>query len=1064
MKKIQLFFFLVIALNIHAQNNVGIGTNTPNNNAKLDISSTTKGILIPRMTSAQRITLAGTLGLSDEGLMVYDTDLQKFFYWDKNIGFSGNWNQVRPGSLSDGKIWIGDATNTAVEQSISGDINISNTGIATIQPNAVQGTDISLTGESNSYVMQFNGTDWIPVDPTTLTVSNIYSTDGSLTGNRAVTMGANNLNLNSTNGNFIYNPSGTGKMGIGGTPSTYKLELFNSDALLNNVRVGKGAGSISTNTAIGSEALNSNTSGGSNVANGYQTLYLNSNGSGNVATGYSALYSNSTGSYNIANGYEALYTNSSGDDNVAIGGFTLNSNSTGSRNLAIGTRSLYINNTGNNNTAYGAFSLTGNTTGNNNLAIGDSALYKSSITNNNTAIGSAALRNSTSGTSNVANGFQALYGNTSGFQNVALGSGAGSINTTGSNNTYLGYSANSGAGLTGLSNATAIGANAIVSQSDAIVLGNSANVGIGTSTPNTSANLDITATDKGLLIPRVSLTASNLAGPITSPAISLLVYNTATAGTFPNNVTPGYYYWNGTNWVKFMVNNSNTTDLGYIVAWTSNTAPPDYLLPLNGLTYNWSDFPDFQTFNASYPCQFIASSTGTTFTLVNLNTGGRFLRGGTTTGVNQAYSTALPTTAFTTNTTGAHVHSIDPPATTSSTNGAHTHNIGLRSNDGGWAAGFPNAFHYNMSSGGGATSTTDRGATTNANTGIILSSGDHSHTTDIAAFNSASIGDHSHSINAGGDAETRPLNTSVIWCIKVKPTATSGNLTINNTANLATNGLSVYGGPIGLGGTLNQNTTVSQNANTLAFTSTATNGFSVDGSTFSVDAVNHRIGIGTATPVDKLNVFATGGKDVLLGGGATTGSEIKLTNSGTAHFSIYNSGNSKITIAQTSSFLNTNVAGNPLLTISNTGVVDVLNLAGTGNRPVYADASGNLNVIQLPKSTQVWNQNQNIPAINTNAFTTTAGSKITIIASGSGYRATTGIIGMDIYVDGTFRGSCKTYTNEVNSHKAFTTNALVVSGLAAGTHSLQLILRTGADATSSDVNDFFSATVIETPF
>ncbi len=205
MKKIQLFFFLVIALNIHAQNNIGIGTNTPNNNAKLDISSTTKGILIPRMTSAQRITLAGTLGLSDEGLMVYDTDLQKFFYWDKNIGFSGNWNQVRPGSLSDGKIWIGDATNTAVEQSISGDINISNTGVATIQPNAVQGTDISLTGESNSYVMQFNGTDWIPVDPTTLTVSNIYSTDGSLTGNRAVTMGANNLNLNSTNGNFIYN-------------------------------------------------------------------------------------------------------------------------------------------------------------------------------------------------------------------------------------------------------------------------------------------------------------------------------------------------------------------------------------------------------------------------------------------------------------------------------------------------------------------------------------------------------------------------------------------------------------------------------------------------------------------------------------------------------------------------------------------------------------------------------------------------------------------------------------------------------------------------------------------
>ena len=1047
MKKIQLFFFLLIAFTIHAQNNIGIGTNTPNPNAKLDISSTTKGLLIPRMSSTQRITLAGTLGMSDEGMIVYDTDLQKFFYWDKNIGFSGNWNQLRPGSLSDGKIWIGDATNTAVEQSLSGDITLSNTGVTTIEVNAVQGTDISLTGESNGYVMQFNGTDWIPVDPTSLSVSNIYTANGSITGNRTVTMAANNLNFNSTNGNFIYNTSGTGKMGIGGTPSTYKLELFNSDALLNSVRVGLGAGNISTNTAVGSDALNSNTSGGSNVANGFQTLYLNSNGSGNVATGYSALYSNSTGSYNIANGYEALYTNSSGDDNVAIGGFTLNSNSIGSRNLAIGTRSLYINNTGNNNTAYGAYSLTGNTTGNNNVAIGDSTLYKNSTTNNNTAIGSAALR----------------Y-NTSGFQNVALGSGSGTINTTGSNNTYLGYNSNSGLGLTGLSNATAIGANAIVGQSNAIVLGNNANVGIGTSTPNTSANLDVTASDKGMLIPRVSLTASNLAGPITTPAISLLVYNTATAGTFPNNVTPGYYYWDGTKWIKFMVNNSNTTDLGYIVAWTSNITPPDYLLPLNGGTFNWSDFPDFQTFNTSYPCQFIASSTGTTFTLVNINTTGRFLRGGTTTGVNQAYSTALPTTAFTTNTTGAHLHSVDPPSTTSSTNGAHSHNIGLRSNDGGWAATFPNAFHYNMSSGGGATSTSDRGATTNANTGIILSSGDHTHTTDITAFNSASNGDHSHSISSGGDAETRPINTSVIWCIKVKPTATSGTLTINNTANLATNGLSVYGGPVGLGGTLNQNTTVTQNANTLAFNSTATNGFSVDGATFSVDAANNRIGIGTITPTDRMDILPTGGKNILIGGGATTGSELKLTNTGSAHFSIYNSGNSKITFANTSSLFNTNVTGNPLLTIDNFGIVDVLSLAGTGNRPVFADASGNLTTPQLPKSTQVWNQNSNLPAINTNAFTTTAGSKITIFASGSGYRATTGIIGMDIYVDGSFRGSCKVFTNEVNSHKAFTSNAIVVTGLAAGTHSMQLVLRTGADATTSDLNDFFSATVIETPY
>jgi hypothetical protein len=79
------------------------------------------------------------------------------------------------------------------------------------------------------------------------------------------------------------------------------------------------------------------------------------------------------------------------------------------------------------------------------------------------------------------------------------------------------------------------------------------NVGINStgSTPDASAMLDVSATNKGLLIPRVALTSTNAAGPITSPTTSLLVYNTATAGTVPNNVIPGYYYWNGSVWIAF---------------------------------------------------------------------------------------------------------------------------------------------------------------------------------------------------------------------------------------------------------------------------------------------------------------------------------------------------------------------------------------------------------------------------------------------------------------------------------------------------------------------------------
>lgn len=81
------------------------------------------------------------------------------------------------------------------------------------------------------------------------------------------------------------------------------------------------------------------------------------------------------------------------------------------------------------------------------------------------------------------------------------------------------------------------------------------NIGINSTgaTPDASAMLDVASTNKGFLAPRVALTATNAASPITSPAASLLVYNTATAGTSPNNVVPGYYYWSGSAWIPFVV-------------------------------------------------------------------------------------------------------------------------------------------------------------------------------------------------------------------------------------------------------------------------------------------------------------------------------------------------------------------------------------------------------------------------------------------------------------------------------------------------------------------------------
>ncbi|WP_294677844.1 hypothetical protein [uncultured Fluviicola sp.] len=64
----------------YAQNNVGIGTTTPNANAILEMQSTTQGVLVPRMTTIQRNAIAAP----SEGLLVYDTDVNCFFFYESS--------------------------------------------------------------------------------------------------------------------------------------------------------------------------------------------------------------------------------------------------------------------------------------------------------------------------------------------------------------------------------------------------------------------------------------------------------------------------------------------------------------------------------------------------------------------------------------------------------------------------------------------------------------------------------------------------------------------------------------------------------------------------------------------------------------------------------------------------------------------------------------------------------------------------------------------------------------------------------------------------------------------
>ena len=100
-----------------------------------------------------------------------------------------------------------------------------------------------------------------------------------------------------------------------------------------------------------------------------------------------------------------------------------------------------------------------------------------------------------------------------------------------------------------------------------------AQVGVGTTTPQGA--LDISSTTTGLIPPRVSLTSTIIQAPVINPQggsiiAGTTVWNTATAGTSPNNVAPGLYFWNGTRWVAFA---GSPGGLDWTLTGNSGTTP-----------------------------------------------------------------------------------------------------------------------------------------------------------------------------------------------------------------------------------------------------------------------------------------------------------------------------------------------------------------------------------------------------------------------------------------------------------------------------------------------------------
>ena len=180
-------------------------------------------------------------------------------------------------------------------------------------------------------------------------------------------------------------------------------------------------------------------------------------------------------------------------------------------------------------------------------------------------------------------------------------------------------------------------------------------VGIGTNTPSSSAKLEVSSTTQGFLPPRVELiSTANTSIPISNPATGLLVYNTATAGTGATAVTPGFYYFSGSAWVRLIVPTDNAANVSGTVAvanggtgattltgilkgngtsaFTAATAGTDYLTP-TGSAASLTNFPTFNqntTGNAATAttAENITATTNTTLTsLSNLATVGTITSG-----------------------------------------------------------------------------------------------------------------------------------------------------------------------------------------------------------------------------------------------------------------------------------------------------------------------------------------------------------------------------------------------------------------------------------------------------
>ncbi len=204
------------------------------------------------------------------------------------------------------------------------------------------------------------------------------------------------------------------------------VKTFSANMIVNGIKVGTGSSGNSTNTAVGSATLSSNTgientaigslsltsniSGVDNTAVGYHSLTKNT-ASNNTAVGVNSSENNTTGVYNSAFGVQALQANISGDQNTAIGVGAIDLMTAGNDNVAIGFIAGQSNITGNNVTTnssilIGAYTKTNGDNQTNQIVIGHGAIGNGSntIQLGNTSVTSVNTSGSYTGGSFVKSG------------------------------------------------------------------------------------------------------------------------------------------------------------------------------------------------------------------------------------------------------------------------------------------------------------------------------------------------------------------------------------------------------------------------------------------------------------------------------------------------------------------------------------------------------------------------------------------------------------------------------------------------------------------------------------